>query len=141
MAETKVLLRINEQTYQWIKAMAEDEGQSINQTLNDIVSKAVEEYRQKIKQKIEDIFEHWEIVQEDLKQLPDHLAEKAIEIEDVSWDNGLDITFVPMNEDDPNYEKALLIRSELRNHWIQQFYRKFGDKLELVVPLLNELWK
>ncbi len=141
---SEYLLRIDDENYKWIKAMAKSQNKSIRQMLNEWIEQAVKEYRNEVKRKLEEIFEDWSPVKEQFDTLPVGAQDDAVTIEAVGWtpDVGLDITFVPIKDEHKYYKEEIEnIRATLRFYWKERFYVQFGDKLDVIISLLDELWK
>jgi len=140
----KVTVRIEDNIYELVRYLAKDEGKSINQTLVDIIKNAASTYKENLIRAIEEIFEDWSPVNEEVDELPLGAQDDAVTVESVDWipGVGLDITFVPIKPEHKTYREQMEnIRAMLRYYWTDKFYLLMGDKLELALMLFEELWK
>lgn len=132
-----------------VREMAEKSNKSLSQVILEGLQLWYKA-RENMKREIESIFEDWSIVEDELNELEKQGIDPdmVVAVEDVYWDDRLNIlaiTFVPVPDDiksmEEIYEKIMDIRAALRYAWAQKFYQKFGNRLDEVIPLLEELWK
>jgi hypothetical protein len=92
-----------------------------------------------MQRKLEEIFEDWSVVSEDLDELNIDNPLRVVTIERVWWDGGLQVEFEPLDLDDETVEKVEKIRQRLLEYWEE----KLLDLPKEIYSKLNEikLWE
>lgn len=144
-----ITIRMDDGLYEWIKRLAEYHGKSINKTVVELIAKAVEEFKEKIRQDVRSILlELPEDIWQDVQQLNLPDPEAVIQGGYPLFDPALGVV-VEMDPwpDDPEYknkeEEISAIRASLQSYWASKIakllYQKYNLSDEQIKEVLQNL--